>query len=106
MPIKPVADSDFAQRIQSKGLTTLVAFSAEWSVACGSLDDLLSAAKDKYPKLALARLDIDQSPETPAQFAVTVVPALLLFKNGEVVDRVVGLSSAERVLQMLAPHLA
>ena len=88
----------------AKGLV-LVGFSAEWSVACNTLDDLLSGARLQHPSLLVGRVDIDDDPELAAAEGVSVVPALVLYREGKAVARLVGLSGAEQVNALLAPYL-
>ena len=56
-------------------------------------------------KLTVAKVDIDENPMTPSKFMVRGIPTLLLFKNGDLKETVVGLESKDRLAQLIDKHL-
>lgn len=101
-----VADSSFsADVLQAQG-PVLVAFRAEWSAVCRALDPVLvDVARAHGSQLTVARLDIDQSPQTPPKYNVTAIPTLDVFKNGSVVATRIGPASRNDVERLIAPYL-
>ena len=56
-------------------------------------------------KLTVAKVDIDENPMTPSKFMVRGIPTLLLFKNGDLKETVVGLETKDRLAQIISKHL-
>ncbi len=94
--IKHLTDSDFDHEIQ-KGVT-LVDFHANWCGPCRMLAPVLEqVAKDVKGKAVVAKIDIDTEQKIAAQFQITSVPTMILFKNGKEVNRLIGLRNADAV---------
>lgn len=83
--------------------TVLVDFSAEWCGPCRMLSPILDAlAAQLTGKVRIVKVDVDQSQSLATQYDVSSVPTLLLFKNGELKERIVGLrdlASLKRLLE-------
>ncbi|GAA3176668.1 MULTISPECIES: thioredoxin family protein [Streptomyces] len=101
-----VTDADFeAVVVQAPG-PVLAVFRAEWSAVCRALDPVLvEVAKEYANRLTVARLDIDQSPETPPKYNVTAIPTLYVFKGGKIVATRIGPASKENVVKLVTPYL-
>jgi len=94
--IKHLTDADFDKQIQEG--VTLVDFHANWCGPCRMLAPVLEqVAKDIKGKAIVAKIDIDSEQKTAAQFQITSVPTMILFKNGKEVNRLIGLRNAEAV---------
>jgi len=84
-----VTDDTFEQVI-GDGLV-LVDFYADWCMPCRMLAPTLEQLGDEYSdRLTIARLDVDQSSNTAVRFRVSGIPTLILFKDGEAKDQIVG----------------
>lgn len=84
----------------------LVDFWAEWCGPCRAIAPTLEQiATDKAGALKIAKVDVDAHSDLAAQFEVRSIPALLLFKNGEVVERMVGAMSKPQLEAKLADHV-
>jgi thioredoxin 1 len=84
----------------------LVDFSAVWCGPCKMLEPIIhELANDWGDSVKVVKLDIDQNPSVPMQFGVMGVPTLMLFKNGEPQERLVGYMPKDKILGKLDPHL-
>ena len=94
--IKHLTDDNFKSEI-SKGVT-LVDFHADWCGPCRMLSPVLDQiAVEMKGKAAVGKVDIDAEQKTAAEFQISSVPTLILFKNGKEVNRLVGLRNADAV---------
>lgn len=98
--IKHFTDGDFENQV--KAGVTLVDFHADWCGPCRTLAPVLEqVAKDLQGKATIGKVDIDHEQKTAAQFQITSVPTMILFKEGKEVGRLVGLQTADAVKQFI-----
>ncbi len=88
-----VNDLNFEAEVVNNDAPVLVDFTATWCGPCRQIAPLVDELADEYEGRAkVAKLDIDESPDTARRFQIRGVPTLLIFKGGEVVDQQVGLA--------------
>ncbi|WP_419791942.1 thioredoxin [Staphylococcus chromogenes] len=104
MALIEVNDSNFEEQI-NKGVK-LVDFWATWCGPCKMIAPVLEdLAADYDGKADVLKLDVDQNQATAAKYEVMSIPTLIVFKDGEAVDKVVGFQSKENLAQVLDKHL-
>ncbi len=102
-----VTDASFEREVLESSLPVLVDFWAEWCAPCRALAPVVKDIAASYDgRLRVAKLDVDSSPAVPARFQVRAMPTLLFFKNGQVVDSIVGAVPKQRIEAKLATLLA
>ena len=106
--IKHTSDSTFQSDVldASQKAPVLVDFWATWCGPCRAIAPHLDAlAEEQGDKLAVVKLDVDRNQATAAKYGVSSIPTLLIFKDGKVVDKVVGNPGSKARLQtFILPH--
>ncbi|MFS2292999.1 MAG: thioredoxin [Actinomadura sp.] len=101
-----VTDATFEDEVLKSDIPVLVDFWADWCPPCRMIAPVLEEiAKEQAGKIKIAKLDYDANPETPKKYGVMGLPTLLLFKNGKVVEQIVGARPKRALMQIIEPHL-
>lgn len=101
-----VTDATFGEEVLGSEIPVLVDFWAEWCPPCRMIAPVLQEIAREYAgKLAIAKIDYDANPEVPQRYGVLSLPTLLLFKNGEPVEQIVGAKPKRALLKSITPHL-
>jgi thioredoxin 1 len=99
-------DSNFDEAIKSEK-PVLVDFWAEWCGPCKMIGPVVEELAGDYEgKAVVAKLNVDENPQVTARFGVRSIPTLLVFKNGEVVDKQIGAVPKSVLAQKLAAQVA
>lgn len=105
MAIVQVQDQQFQDTV--KDGVVLVDFWAPWCGPCKMIAPVLEQLSEKYgDKVTIAKVNVDDNPETASQYGVMSIPTLKLFKNGEVVQTAVGFRPLDDLASLLEPHLS
>jgi thioredoxin 1 len=101
-----LTDGNFDDSVIKSTVPVLVDFWAEWCGPCRMIAPTVEElATDYNGKVTIGKLNVDDNPNTATQFGVRSIPTLLLFKGGEVVESVVGLTDKTRLQALLDKHL-
>ncbi|MGH7625971.1 MAG: thioredoxin [Gemmatimonadaceae bacterium] len=101
-----VTDSDFAQEIEKHEGLAVVDFWATWCGPCRMVAPILDQLAAEYNgKLKVTKLDVDANPSTAMRFNVRSIPTLLFFKNGKLVDTIIGALPKAKLEARIQQHL-
>ncbi|MBW1792425.1 MAG: thioredoxin [Deltaproteobacteria bacterium] len=97
-----VTDSNFDQEVLKSDLPTLVDFWAPWCGPCKAIGPVIDELADTYSgKIKIAKMNVDENPETPGKFGIRAIPTLIFFKNGEAADQVTGAVGKTQLVAMI-----
>jgi thioredoxin 1 len=101
-----VTDETFEEVVLKAEVPTAVDFWAVWCGPCKMIAPVLEEIASEYEgQLQIAKLDVDYNNHSAGKFGVMSIPTLILFKNGQPVERIVGYMPKEKLLSKLTPHL-
>jgi thioredoxin 1 len=102
-----VTDQTFTQEIEQHAGLAVVDFWATWCGPCRMIAPILDQLADEYDgKVKVAKVDVDSNIQTATRFNVRSIPMLLFFKNGKVVDQIVGAVPRAVIEGKLQQHAA
>ncbi len=101
-----VTYSAFQAEVLESDKPVLVDFWAEWCGPCRMIAPSVKEIASEYDcVLKVAKMDVDDNPATPGRYGISGIPTLMLFKNGEVVARIVGAMPKDRLVAQILPHI-
>ncbi len=104
--VQTFTDGNFEDTVIKAGGPVLVDFWAEWCGPCKRLGPTIDQlASDYAGKVTIGKLNVDDNPNTAFKFQIRGIPAVLLFKNGQVVETVVGLAPKEDFKRAIDKHI-
>jgi thioredoxin 1 len=100
-----VSDQSFKNEVEAQG-TVLVDFWAPWCGPCKMIAPVLEELNTEVDGLKIAKVNVDDNPESASRFGVMSIPTLIVFKNGEPVDKVIGFQSKDALKNVVNRHLS
>ena len=100
-------DQNFQKDILGSNELTVVDFWAEWCGPCRMLGPTIEGIADEYQgKIKVFKMNVDHNPETPVKYHIRGIPTVILFRNGQVVDQLVGNQPRDVITQAIQRHLS
>jgi thioredoxin 1 len=104
--ILTLSDATFDEAVKSAETAVVIDFWAEWCGPCKMIAPALAEIADEHEgKLQIAKLNVDDNPETARRFDVMSIPTLLVFQDGSPVKRLVGAKGKGQLLQDLSEFI-
>jgi thioredoxin 1 len=106
MHVQQFTDQNFEAEVLKSDKPVLVDFWAEWCAPCRMMAPAVEAVAAQYADRAkVGKLNVDENQSSAGQYNIRGIPTLLLFKNGQVVEQFVGVTSKDAITKMLERHL-
>ena len=98
--------SSFADLLAQSEIPVLVDFYATWCGPCQMMAPILEqVGRQLKGRLKVVKIDSDRYPQLASQYQIHALPTLVLFKNGQPIERIEGVQLAEQLVQRIQPHL-
>lgn len=106
MAIVDVTDQSFRSEVEGQG-TVLVDFWAPWCGPCKMIAPVLEELdKELGDRVKIAKVNVDDNPESASRFGVMSIPTLILFKDGEPVDKIIGFQPKDALKSVIQRHIS
>ena len=100
-----INDGNFAELV-AKDQVTVIDLWAEWCGPCRQMVPIINELAEEYAgKVQIGKLNVDDNPSVPTKFGVRGIPTFLIFKKGELVDKVVGAVGKKNLVEKIEAHI-
>ena len=101
MAVVNITNANFKEEVLDSDKKVLVDFWAPWCGPCRMVSPIVDEIAEENAAIKVAKINIDEQPQLASQYGVMSIPTLMVFNNGEVVDKAVGARNKAFILQML-----
>ena len=104
--IQILKDENFKETLKTSKIPVLVDFWAEWCAPCRMITPLVEEVAAEYKdKIMVAKLNIDENQATPTELKILSIPTLVIFKEGQEAERIVGFQTKKELFALVEKHL-
>ncbi len=103
--LKHVNLEDFEEEVLNSSKVILVDFFATWCGPCKMLSPILEEISEIKENFDIAKIDIDENTELAEKYGIESVPTMIIFKDGEILNRIVGLYGKNEIIEMVEKYL-
>ncbi len=101
-----VTETDFQAEVVDAAMPVLVDFTAAWCQPCKMIEPIVKQLAEEWGgRVKVVKLDADQNPNIMMQYGVMGIPTLMLFKGGEIKERLTGFQPKEKLAAKVTPHV-
>lgn len=99
--VKVLTKAEFEHEVLKGEGVALVDLFADWCMPCQMLAPVIDEISQEKTDVSFYKINVDETPEVAAQYGISSIPTLLVFKNGDLVNKAVGLYPKEQILKLL-----
>ncbi len=100
--IKHLSQDNFKSEVLESKVPVLVDFWAPWCAPCKMAEPVLEELNEEYKDLRIMKVNVDDEPQLASEYGVMSIPTVILFKDGKIVDQMVGFAGKAGYLRLLA----
>ncbi len=101
-----ITDSNFEQEVLKSNIPVLIDFWAPWCGPCRVIAPIIDEIANEFSgKVKVGKLNVDNNPQSPANYQVRGIPNLMIFKNGELQEQIVGAVAKQEILNAIKKTL-
>ena len=101
MAVVNITNANFKEEVLDSDKKVLVDFWAPWCGPCRMVSPIVDEIAEENATIKVAKINIDEQPQLASQYGVMSIPTLLVFENGDVIEKAVGARNKSFILQML-----
>ena len=103
--VQYVTEQDFKSEVLESALPVLVDFTAPWCGPCKMVDPIVTQLAGEWAgRVKVVKCDADQNPNVVVNYGVMGLPTVMLFKSGEMLERVSGYQPKDKLVHKMSPH--
>lgn len=104
--INEIGSTNFNKEVIEESIPVVVDFWATWCGACKMLEPVLEEVSNElHGKAKFLKISVDEAPDIARKFRVTSIPTVIIFKNGSVVQNIVGFTPKDEIIKILQAHI-
>lgn len=103
--LKHVNTNNFEKEVLNSEKVVLVDFFATWCGPCQMLSPILEKISSSRAEFDIAKIDVDEAGKLAEQYKIEVVPTMIIFKNGQSVDKISGVINAEEIVSRVSKYI-
>ncbi|WP_035172127.1 thioredoxin [Caldanaerobius polysaccharolyticus] len=98
-------DGNFAQEVLSADKPVLVDFWAEWCMPCRMMSPVVDQIAEEHPEIKVVKLNVDENPLIASTYRIMSIPTLGIFKDGKMVDKVIGVTPKQQLVSRIMQYV-
>ena len=101
MSVLTITQENFSKEVLGSTKPVLVDFWATWCGPCRMMSPIVDEIAEERQDIVVGKINVDEQPELAAEYGIMSIPTLLIFKNGEIAQQIVGVRPKQQIIDMI-----